>query len=267
MLGFKGSTLRAMTSVLAATPWPIALFGVLVVFVAAAVRGYAGFGFSALCVASLSFVMPMSSLVPVILMMEVAASVLLLPSIWPDIRWRFVLGLTLSSAIATPLGIAALQHLPAQLVLAMVLLVIVLACALLMRGFQLSGEQPVWRIGVVGFVAGAVNAAGAVGGLIYSLFLMADGMPPRAFRASLAMLFLLVDLVATLMMTQAGLATTYHLSLLAVLLVPLALGLMIGSRLFSSASPEGFKRFVLSLLLMIALSGMAKAIYDYQIFF
>jgi len=249
-----------MMSLLTASSWPIAVFAVLVVLIAAVVRGYAGLGFSALCVASLSFVLPMSALVPVVLMLEVSASVLLLPSIWPDVRWRFVLGLTLSSVLATPLGIVALTHFPASLVRGFVLVIIVFACVLLMRGFQLSGKQPNWRIGLVGLFAGAVNAAGAVGGLIYGLFLMADGMPARAFRASLAMIFLLVDLCATLMMVQAGLITHHHLPWLGLLLVPLAVGLFIGSRLFSVASPEGFKRFVLCLLLFIALVGIVTTL-------
>lgn len=252
-----------MISLFASTSWPIALFAVFAVLAAAAVRGYAGFGLSALCVASLSFVLPMSALVPIILILEVAGSVMLLPSIWPDIRWRFVLGLTISSSLAAPIGIAALQHMPAELIRAFVLAIIVIACVLLMRGFELSGKQPVWRIGLVGFIAGAVNTAGAVGGLIYSLFLMADGMPPRAFRACLAMIFLLVDLVATAMMIQAGLLSANHVPWLVLLLVPLAVGLLIGSRLFASASPTAFKRFVLALLLFIAVIGIAKALLEY----
>ncbi len=256
-----------MTFLFASASWPIALLTVLVVLVAAAVRGYAGFGFSALCVASLSFVLPMGSLVPVVLMMEVAASVLLLPSIWPHIRWRFALGLTLSSAIATPVGIAVLQQGSAELIRIGVLAVITLSCVLLIRGFKLTGEQPVWRIALVGLVAGAVNSVGAVGGLIYSLFLMADGMPPRAFRASLAMIFLLVDLIATLLMLHAGMVGAAQLSLLILWLAPLAIGLLIGSKLFQQSSAAGFKRFVLAFLLVLAISGIAKTLFDYQIFF
>ena len=194
-----------MMSLFVATSWPVAGFSIVVVLLAATIRGYAGFGFSALCVASLSFVLPMSAFVPIILMLEVSASLMLLPSIWSAVRWRFVAGLTISSAIAAPIGIAVLQHYPPVYIRASVLVIIVVACILLIRGFQLSGKQPVWRIGVIGFVAGVVNAAGAVGGLIYGLFLMADGMPPREFRASLAMIFLLADLVTAVIMIPAGL--------------------------------------------------------------
>jgi len=77
--------------------------------VAAAAIGNA----SALCVASLSFVMPMSSLVPIVLLLEVSASVLLVPSVWREVHMKFVLGLTASSIIAAPLGIAILQLVPA----------------------------------------------------------------------------------------------------------------------------------------------------------
>ena len=47
----------------------------LAVFFAAVVRGFTGFGFSALTVSSLFFIVPVQEIVPVVYVLEVAASI------------------------------------------------------------------------------------------------------------------------------------------------------------------------------------------------
>lgn len=251
-----------MNEMLIAESWPLTVFALTVVAAAGVVRGYAGFGFSALCVASLSFVLPMAVLVPIVLLLEVCASVLLVPSVWRHVQWRFVLGLTLSSVLAAPVGIVMLKSVPAEAVRTFVLLTILVANVLLIRGFSLTGHQPTWRIALVGFCAGAVNTVGAVGGLIYGLFLIADGLPRAQFRASLALLFLLVDLLSTGLMAQAGLLNAQHGQWLALLVPPMAIGVWLGSRLFGSSSAKSFKRFVISLLLLLSASGLLAVGYQ-----
>ena len=250
-----------MNDILIAGSWPITWFSAAVVIAAGVVRGYAGFGFSALCVVSLSFVLPMASLVPIVLLLEVCASVLLVPSVWRNIQWRFTLGLTLSSVVAAPVGIAILQLVPAEVVRTFVLLIILGANFLLIRGFTLAGHQPVWRIVCVGLCAGAVNAAGAVGGLIFSLFLIADGLPREQFRASLVALFLLVDLLSAGLMAQSGLLNAKHILWMATLVPPMAVGVWIGHRLFNASSEHSFRRYVIALLLLLSLLGLLSVGY------
>src|SRR5262249_61587722 len=69
------------------TLWLIA-YCIACVFGAAIVRGYSGFGFSLLAITSMSLVLPPAEIIPSVFMMEVAASLGLLPSIWKDIHWR-----------------------------------------------------------------------------------------------------------------------------------------------------------------------------------
>ncbi len=249
-----------MSEVLITGALPLVLYSILVVAAAGVVRGYIGFGFSALCVASLSLFLPMGELVPVVLMLEVCASVLLIPSVWRHVHWRFAIGLTLCSVLAAPLGVAALQWLPAHVVRLCVLAVIALACVLLHRGYTLEGRQSPGRIALVGLVAGAVNGAGAVGGLIYSLFLIADGLPPAQFRASLVMIFLLVDVMSTLIMAQTGLLQTAHFQWLLVLVPPLSIGIFLGSRLFAKVSPQSFKKLVVRLLMVLVVVGLVSTL-------
>src|SRR5690242_20550350 len=62
----------------------------LIVFGAGIVRGFAGFGFSALSVAGLALLIAPARVVPPIFMLEVLASFTLLRSAAPDIDWRWL---------------------------------------------------------------------------------------------------------------------------------------------------------------------------------
>ena len=63
--------------------WLVA-YSVACIFGAAIVRGYSGFGFSLLAITALSLALPPAEIVPSIFMLEVAASLHLLPGIWRE---------------------------------------------------------------------------------------------------------------------------------------------------------------------------------------
>src|SRR3954452_1290136 len=84
------------------------------VFAAAIVRGYSGFGFSLLAITSLSLMLPPAEIIPPIFMMEVAASLSLLPGIWKDIHWRSLGLLGAGCLVGTPIGVWLLASVPAE---------------------------------------------------------------------------------------------------------------------------------------------------------
>jgi uncharacterized protein len=75
------------------------------VFLAAIVRGYSGFGFSLLAITSLSLVFAPAQVIPAIFMLEIAASLHMLPSIWRDVHWRSLGFLLTGTIIGTPVGV------------------------------------------------------------------------------------------------------------------------------------------------------------------
>ena len=63
------------------------VFSFVCVFLAAVVRGYAGFGFSLLSITALAIVLEPRQIVPSIFILEVAASAHLLVGAWRDVHW------------------------------------------------------------------------------------------------------------------------------------------------------------------------------------
>ena len=85
----------------------------LIVFLAAIVRGFSGFGFSLLAISALSLIYPPQQIFPAIFLMEIAASLHLLPSVWRHVHWRSLAPLLAGAIIGTPIGVWFLSTLPA----------------------------------------------------------------------------------------------------------------------------------------------------------
>ena len=83
-----------------------------VVLVAAFVRGYSGFGYSALVIAGSALVTSPLNLVAVVMFLEFVMSAQSWRGAGPDIDWRRVLLLMLGAAVGLPLGLWALTAVP-----------------------------------------------------------------------------------------------------------------------------------------------------------
>ncbi len=103
------SLLPAELCALFAADWattPAVIVMVAGLLVASFARGYSGFGFSAILVASWSLVAPPSLPVAVAVMFEVSASIMQAASVWRDVDWRRI-GLLLAGAlVCSPFGVA-----------------------------------------------------------------------------------------------------------------------------------------------------------------
>jgi uncharacterized membrane protein YfcA len=86
------------------------IYAVLVVLGSAIVRGYSGFGFSLLTISALSLVFPPVEVIASIFLLEIAASLHLLPGIWKDVQWRSVGVLLAGTLIGTPVGVYVLAR-------------------------------------------------------------------------------------------------------------------------------------------------------------
>lgn len=224
-------------------------------------RGYSGFGFSALLVASWSLVTEPSRAVALALVMEVAASTVQAYSVWQAIRWRRVWLLLGGAVMGMPFGVWLLAHLPASLMkVGVASFVLVLAVALL-AGFKLKRTATSTDTTVVGVVSGVANGAVAMGGLPVALFLSADGDSPAGIRASLIAYFFLLDLIGLAFLAHEGILgqeTFIH----AIVAFPLLVtGIWFGARHFFGATAASFRRTTLCLLVGLGLIGIGQALF------
>ncbi len=246
-------------------PWPLLLAGLLIVFGAGIVRGFAGFGFSALCVAGLTLFASPALVVPPIFVLEVLASLTLLRGALKDADWRWLSWLVLGNALFIPLGVAVLAWVPETLLRALIGALLLSAALLLRSGFSLAlAPTRAVRLGT-GLVSGFVNGVAAIGGIAVAVLLSTAQTAPAAMRATMIVLFLFTDLYALL---WAGIVSSNaptsllgeHTLVFAAWLAPAMLaGIWFGQRAFVGISPAQFRRHVLNLLILIALISVIRA--------
>jgi len=233
----------------------------LFVFLAAIVRGYSGFGFSLLAISSLSLLLDPAEIVPSIFMLEIAASLHLLPGIWRHVHWRSLIPLIAGCLVATPFGVMLLASLPpAPMQLALSVFVL-LATYLLWRGFALKRIPGTGGAVAAGAAAGFGNGAFGIGGPPVILFYFSSPAGHAMGRASLIAFFLATDLIGLPMLAHEGLVTADAVLRAAIFLVPLIVGVWIGARSFKTADPVRFRRIILILLAVLAILIGGKAIY------
>ncbi|MBT4890743.1 MAG: sulfite exporter TauE/SafE family protein [Rhodospirillales bacterium] len=235
------------------TPLTLA-FSLMVVFLAAIVRGYTGFGFSALLVTSLSLVMPPSEVVPIALMMEVIASAHMLPKVWRDVDRKLVGVLFFGAVIASPLGVHLLASIPTTPMRATLYIICLCAALTIWRGYKMKNGHGMGHMIGAGLISGVVNGATAMGGLMVVIFLLTGSITAAAMRASMIAFFFVLDTYATAFTWAEGLLTSDVLLRTAIFVPPLLLGNLMGHRKFVTAAPESFRRY--TLILLMSLSGV-----------
>ena len=227
--------------------------------IAAFSRGYSGFGFSALLVASGSLVTDPINVVPLAIALEVSASVMQALGVWKEIDWKRVGLLCFGSFIGNPIGIALLTYLSSGSLRIAIAVFIMSASAVLLYGWHLKRRTGTAGTSLVGFVSGTVNGATALGGLPVALFFVAGREAPAVVRANLVAFFFLTDFYAGALLASQGILNfdTLYAALWGLPL--LAIGLIAGTRKFIGTTPDAFRRFVLVLLIALATLVLAKA--------
>ena len=224
------------------------------------VRGFSGFGLSAVLVASGAFFVAPRSLIPSAQALEVAASIWMIRSVWRDVNWRWLKPMALAYGLAIPLGVATLAYAP-QSVLRIggcVVLLIASLCLLLNARPNLPDGLPL-RFGT-GLAAGFMAGASSLGGMIASVMLFAVSIPAKELRATLIVLFFGSALYSLSWGAWHGVVTRATFELSAWLLLPMLLGIAIGSRGFQLVREQQFRRAVLTLLAVLSVAGIASTL-------
>lgn len=238
----------------------ILLYAVVCVFAAAIVRGYSGFGFSLLAITALTLLLPPAEVVPSIFILEVAASLHLLPGAWSEIQWRSILWLTVGCLLGTPIGVYALAHVPAA-PMTLALAAFVLAAALLLaQGYALKSTPGPAATFATGSVSGLVNGGFGTGGPPVVLFFFSSPAGAAAGRASMIAFFLITDLTGLVWQGWNGLLNMTTLWRALLFLPALIAGVWLGNRGFRKADPETFRHWVLRLLMLLAILSGVRAV-------
>ena len=229
------------------------------ILVAGFVRGYSGFGFSALTIASSALVTNPLHFVAVVVLWETVMTLQALSGIWKDVDWRRVGLLLVGAMVGMPLGIWALTSISEDAARGVISAYVLTMSLILLAGWKLRGTVgPLANLGA-GLVSGLANAPG-MGGLPVAAFFAAQAMSPAVFRATLVAYFPLLDLYSAPIYWWGGMVTwdTLWIGLIGLPLVVLSNWL--GSRHVLRTEPQDFRRFAILLLAGLAALGLLKSV-------
>jgi uncharacterized membrane protein YfcA len=161
--------------------------------------------------------------------------------------------------IGLPVGGYALIHAPeapAQIVLG----IFVIGTAILMlRGFHLARTPGAPASTATGAASGVLNGAFGIGGPPVILFYFSTPGAAAIGRASIIFFFLFTDLLGVGYFATQDIVTTQSFIQSLFWLPALLIGVWIGAHGFRRMDQDAFRRWVLVILIALALLGIGKA--------
>ncbi|MCV0427719.1 MAG: sulfite exporter TauE/SafE family protein [Roseibium sp.] len=231
------------------------------VFVAGLVRGFAGFGLSAVLMASIVVFIPPVELIPVCFLLEAAASLAMFKGGLRDADRRTAFTLAVCSAVGVPLGLAATTSIPPDLSKLVALLLVLSLTILQLFKVSLTLFSTRYALPVTGLVAGVVTGLASIGGMVIALYVLASSHKARTMRGSLVLFLfcgMITSVVTLLFFGLLGEAAIHR----GLLFAPIVLaGVFVGSKLFSRSLEHTYKRWCLCLLTVLAITGLVRVVF------
>ncbi|WP_289032675.1 sulfite exporter TauE/SafE family protein [uncultured Roseibium sp.] len=228
------------------------------IFCAGLVRGFSGFGLSAILMAGIVVLIPPVELIPLCYLLEAAASIALFRGNLRSADWKMVWTLAITSAIGVPIGLAITTNVPTEHSKTIALgLVLVLTFGQLFKfippGFGGRAGLP-----VAGLLAGIVTGLASVGGLVVALYVLSRRTEAYVMRSSL-IIFLFIGIFTTLASLLSYDLMSQETLQRGVIFVPIVLsGVFFGTRLFSPTLAPHYKKVCLLLLVCLSIVGLIR---------
>ena len=241
--------------------WSSWIFACLAVTGAGFVRAYGGFGFAMIATVSLSLAYPPVRIVPTVVILEVIASLWLLPGIRRQVDWIAIRRLMIGVLPGIPLGAWTLSIVPADPMRGAIAIVVAALALTLLAGWKSKRMPGRAAVTGTGLLSGLLSGSTAMGGPPVILLFFSSPAGSAASRATLIAFFLLTDLLAAATCAGLGLINMETIRLVGICLPPMGAGLVLGKRAFGRTPSRGFRRNVLILLLALSAAAGTRAFW------
>jgi uncharacterized membrane protein YfcA len=235
---------------------PLFWAAALAALVAAAVRGFSGFGSGLIFmpVAAACFDPKVAAGV-----LYIIDTVLILPFVAKavgKVDWREIAPLGIGAVVTVPAGVAVLVYvdpIPLRWGLSLAILVSVGVLAL---GWRYRGPTRAWASLLVGAIAGFMSGSAQIPGPPVLIYWLGRQVVSAAMRANAIVFFMFTTIVSGIALFVGGIFTR-EVGVLSVALFPVyAVGIFVGGRLFGRASEATYRRIAYATILFSAIVSM-----------
>lgn len=238
------------------------VFSALVLLFAYFIRGISGFGSGLVAIPLLALWQPLQFVVPLLLLLDFSASLLLGGVNLRQVNWREIRVLLPFTVAGVWLGTTLLLHLPVKPML--ITLAVLVGVFALRSLLNLHGDKTVsrWWAAPAGLAGGTVGALFGTGGPPYVIYLTHRIHEKGPLRASFSGLFFIEGLLRIFSFALVGLLADPRIWWGFLLSAPvMAGGLMLGSRVHVGISRDQLTRLIGLLLLGSSISLLVRALH------
>jgi uncharacterized membrane protein YfcA len=225
------------------------------------IRGITGFGSGLISVPLLALFLPLQFVVPLILLLDFTASLVIGGLHFKRVQWNEIGVLIPFGIVGVILGTTLLVKLPTEpMLLALAAFVFAFAVRSILN---LHGDRPASRLWAVpaSLTGGTVGALFGTGGPPYVIYLTHRIRDKSDLRATFSALFFFEGITRIASFLVAGLLLTAKVWVAYLIALPLVLGaLYLGGRVHVGLSQVQMTRLVGGLLLVSSLSLLYKAL-------
>ena len=229
----------------------------LVIFAAYFVRGMTGFGSALVAVPLLVMVLPLKLAVPIVVLLDYAASLGHGVRHFHHIQWRDLLPMIPSTLLGILIALFLLKNVqPGLLTDGLGIFIIGYALYSLMPLPPLRGSR-LWSA-PLGVLAGLVGTLFATGGPFSVIYLELRELSKNAFRGTIASLLFIDGGMRLIGFTASGFYHRDNLILTLIALPIMAAGLYAGGHIHTNLSQQSFTRLVAVVLIASGFSLLIK---------
>ncbi len=230
----------------------------LAAFAAGLIRGFAGFGLSAVVMASAATFVPPVSLIPVCFLLEAMASMVMFRGGLKDADMRIVWGLAIGSIVGSPVGFYATTSIDPDTSKVVALTLVTSLSILQLLKFRSKFLATNSGLYVSGLLAGVATGLASIGGMVVALYVLSTDAEPKRMRASLVMFLFVGMFSSTVYLLSYQMLTPTALYRALLFAPPLFLGLLMGTTLFRPNLQHLYKRVCLAFLIGLCLIGLGR---------
>ena len=230
---------------------PAFAVSVFAVTLGGVVRGFAGSGSGLVMIPLMSLVYRPPQALTIAIMIGVVGGIQMIPQTVRHVRWRDVLPMTATAAIAIPIGTTFLFLADPEISRRGIGGLVLLSSIILLSGWTYRGPRNPVTSAMAGAVAGLVNGFAGAGSVIPTLYFVASQERAVILRANIFTVVSIFIFITAIALAFRGTVNWESITIAVALLVPYGITIWIGSHLFHRSSDRMYRLAVLWLLAAI----------------
>lgn len=229
----------------------------LIILFSSLIQGTVGFGFSMIAVPLLSMMMPLTTIVPLLIIIGLGMNGFLLYQLRRDVDFAKMKWLLIAGIMTTPVGASLLTIIDSRVLKLIVGIVIISSAIFMYGGYKIKVKSEVKGNIIAGTLSGLLNGSLTLSGPPVIFFLNNQGTNKQTFRANLAFYFLTLNIFTTITFILKHMFNVEILRLSAISIPLVLLGSWMGTFIGNKVREDIFKKIT---ILGIGIMGIISMI-------